>query len=418
MDSSLDMVVVGAGPAGQMAAIAAAERHLRVIVVEQMPRPSLKLIASGGGRANLTRTAGRADFEAAFGRQGRFIGPALGGLGPEALRAFLAHLGVPTRADEQGRVYPASQRARDVAEALGRHQRGLGVQLLLGRRVAALDVRDGTLGGVVVDNGESLAAPCVVLACGGRSWPSLGGTGGGYDLARQAGHTVTALTPALVPLVAREPWVASLAGVSLADARVRIALSGQPKAGVRGDVLFTHRGLSGPAVLDLSGDVAQRLARGRDVPLEIEPIAGMDRRRWDVEILAWRSGQGRRQVGTLLQQRLPRSLADALCELAGVRPQTVAAELPAGGRDALAALLGGLALNVAGTEGFEKAFVTRGGVKLKEVAPDTLESRVLGGLYIVGELLDLDGPTGGYNLQWAFASGHAAGRAAGGRQPV
>ena len=401
-----------------MAAIMAAQRHRRVVVVEQMPRPSLKLLASGGGRANLTRMRDHAAFETAFGRQGRFIGPALDLLGPSQLRECLARFGVPTRADDQGRVYPAGGRARDVADALLRQQRQLGVQLRLGRKVVALDVQAGALHGIILDDGERLAGPRVVLACGGRSWPSLGGTGGGYDLARQAGHAVTALTPALVPLVTREPWVASLAGVALADARVRIALGGQPKAGVRGDLLFTHRGLSGPAVLDLSGDVAQRLARGCDVPLQIEPVAGMDRARWDQEMLAWRSGRGRRQVATLLQQRLPRSLADVLCGLAGVRPETVAAELTARGREALAALLGGLGLAVAKTEGFEKAFVTLGGVKLKEVAPDTLESRLLAGLYLVGELLDLDGPTGGYNLQWAFASGHAAGRAIGERQPV
>jgi hypothetical protein len=231
-------------------------------------------------------------------------------------------------------------------------------------------------------------------------------------LARQAGHSILEPLPALVPLVTRERWPARLAGVAIPGARVWIALPKQSKAGVTGDVLLTHAGLSGPAVLDISGDVARLLHRGKPVPVRIELVAGMDASQWDRQLEAWRGTAGRRRVANLLQERLPASLCRMLCELAGLEEQTTAARLPGPARDTLARLLGGLELTVTATEGFESAFVTRGGVKLQQVNPDTLQSRCLPGLYLAGELLDLDGPSGGFNLQWAFASGWLAGKSA------
>ena len=457
---AFDVAVVGAGPAGQMAAIAAAERGRRVVLLEQMPRPGLKLLASGGGRANLTHLADAAAFFAAFGRHGRFLAPALAALDPPGLRRFLDGLGVPTEAEADGRVFPASQRSSDVQAALGRRLRALGVEVRLrrravrlildGDRVRGLDVRrlaprggraqeiprggsphppraqDNALpcGGVArpVRAGEPgpsgspspavrFAADRVILACGGRSWPGLGGTGGGYALARQAGHTLVEPVPGLVPLVVGEPWPARLAGVALAGARVWIDRPAFRKAGVAGDVLFTHRGVSGPAVLDLSASVAGLLAEGGPVPVCVEPVAGMDADRWAGLLDVWRTSAGRRHVATLLAERLPASVGRMVCELAGVAAETPAGRLGAAGRHSLAGTLGRLELTVTGTEGFGVAFVTRGGVSLKEVDPHTLASRRVAGLHFAGEMLDLDGPSGGFNLHWAFASGRLAGGA-------
>ncbi len=414
--SEYDIVVVGAGPAGQMAAIAAAGASLRVAVLEQMPRAGLKIIASGGGRANITRMVEPAEFESAFGRQGRFISPAMDAMPPTALCEFFERLGVPTVVDDDLRVYPASQRAVDIESALLNRMDSLGVVLQCCCRVDGLLIKGGRLAGVELSGGGLVKSQAVVLACGGRSYPALGGTGGGYRLANQAGHTIVEPTPSLVPLVTRESWPAELAGVAVHGARIRIALPKQPKAGVVGDVLFTHRGLSGPAVLNISGNVSRLLAAGKPVPLQIELVAGMDAAAWRRELDSWRHNSGQRRVVNLLQLQLPGSLCSVLCEQAGVAEEVTAAELPAACRDSLAVMLGGLELTAATTEGFDTAFVTRGGVKLKEVSPDTLESRKLPGLYIAGELLDLDGPTGGYNLQWAFASGWLAGRSAAKKQ--
>lgn len=408
-ENDFDLAVVGAGAAGQIAAIAAAEGGKDVVLLEQMPRAGMKLRVSGGGRANLTKMLGRAEIEEAFGRQGRFTGPALESMGPAKLREFMAELGVETVEDDHLRVHPATQRAVDVQYALGRRIEQLGVRVKLNGLVSRLVLKDGRLVGVETSK-ERIHAERVLLACGGRSWPKLGGTGGGYALARQAGHTIIEPMPALVPLVTRERWPAKLAGVSLGAARVWIALSGQSRAGITGGVLFTHRGLSGPAVIELSGTVAQLLRRVRCVPLRMELQAGMDASRWNREMESWRVSAGRRLVVGLLREKLPASLARQLCRLAGLGEQVTASQLSAGGRQTLSGLLGGLEVTVTGTEGFETAFVTRGGVKLREVNPETLQSRLLPGLYLAGELLDLDGPTGGFNLQWAFASGWLAGK--------
>jgi predicted Rossmann fold flavoprotein len=408
-ENEFDLAVVGSGAAGQLAAIAAAEDGKRVVLLEQMSRPGLKLLASGGGHANLTNMLKRAEFEEAFGRQGRFMEPALNVMAPTDLRRFLARLGVETIVDDQLHVYPASQRATDVQAALRDRIEHLGVQINLNCLVSRLWIEDGGLMGVETSDGQ-IQAQRVLLACGGKSYPELGGTGGGYSLAKQAGHSIAEPIPAMVPLVTQEPWPGKLAGVSLSKARVSIALPKQSKAGITGDILFTHRGLSGPAVINISGAVSQLHHRLGRVPIRIELIAGMDTSEWEREIESWRISSGKRLVLGLVREKIPASLARELFRLAGLDEQVTAAQLPTVGRKTLAGLLGSLELTVTGTDGFKIAFVTRGGVKLKEVDPKKLQSRFKPWLSLAGELLDLDGPTGGFNLQWAFASGWLAGK--------
>ena len=426
MTAPITVAVVGAGASGQLAAIAAAEGGAKVVLLEQLRRPGVKVLATGGGRCNLTNLTAAPAFVAAFGRQGRFMSHALDLLGPEALREFFARLGVPTVVEDDVYVFPATGRAADIQSALARRCDQLGVTLLPAHPVRGLwlENRDShhfpkdekmvtvpILRGVEVEGGERVEAGRVVLACGGKSWPELGGTGGGYGLARLAGHTIVEPTPALVPLVTREKWPEKLAGVSLARARVWIDLPRQSKVGLAGGLLLTHHGLSGPAILDLSGTVAVLLQKG-PVPIRIELLAGVDVAAWRGRFNEWRTAAGSRSVVSLLREHLPESLCLVLCEQAKVAVSTTAAQLPAGGRDALAGLLGALPFTVTETKGFDVAFVTRGGVKLSEVAPSTLASRLLPGLFFAGELLDLDGPCGGFNLQWAFASGYLAGRSA------
>ena len=409
-EAGFEVLVVGAGAAGQMAAISAAEQGRRVGLLEQMDRPGLKILASGGGRCNLTNLVTTEEFINAFGRSGRFMDPALQLMGPSGLRTFMDRLGLPTVAPDGCHVYPAGGRAIEVQAALRRRLDELGVELHTRTEVIRLRVESGRPCGVETKTGQRFAGKRVVLACGGRSWPRLGGTGGGYALAEQAGHKRVEPLPALVPLVTRETWPSRLAGVSLSKARVRIARPGHSRAGLVGDVLFTHRGVSGPVVLNLSGTVAS-LLRGRGpVPLRIELIAGMDAKRWVHRLDEWRREAGRRGVASVLRGYLPASVGGLLVELAGVNERTPVSQLTAEQRDTLADLLGGIELTVTDTEGFEVAFVTRGGVALGEVRPETLESRRLPGLYLAGEILNLDGPCGGYNLQWAFASGYLAGR--------
>ena len=432
------VLVVGAGPAGMMAAIAAAEAWQgagsaqgsrppapsspRVVLLEQLDRPGAKLVATGGGRCNLTNTLRPEAFMALFGRLGRFMAPALAVMDSHGLRQFLDGLGVPTHIREGRYVYPASESAKDVLAALRRRLQALGVEERRGVCVAGLWLGEvkpprssslprPVLRGVETSAGR-IAAARVVLATGGRSYPELGSTGAGYEMARQAGHTIVEPTPGLVPLVTRQTWPGELAGVALPQARVWIDLPKCSKAGVTGPVLFTHTGLSGPAVLDLSADVGAMLARREAVPIRLDFAPGTSAHDWLARFDAWQASGGPKMIGELLADHVPRSVAKLLCELAGVRPSDRPTYVSRELRRALAAALAGASLEVTGTEGFGKAMVTRGGVSLQEIDPRTLESKRLPGLHFAGEVLDLDGPCGGFNLQWAFSSGFLAGTSA------
>jgi predicted Rossmann fold flavoprotein len=393
-----------------MAAIAAAQAGCDVMILEHMPRVGQKLLATGGGRCNLTNTADVDAFLAGFGRQGRFILPALEAMDPPSLREFFEDLGVPTEADEEGHVFPISQSAAAVLSALVRRCDQLHVRTRLRTAAAELIVENGQVVGVAKDVGR-IAARCVVLAAGGQSYPKLGSNGSGLEIARSAGHSIVPPVPALVPLVIQEPWVGRCTGISV-RARIWLDIPGRPKAGVTGDILFTHRGLSGPCVLDISGEAAALLARGKSVPLRLELVSGVTAAQWTHRLAEWRTTLGRRRLHTLVAQYMPARLATELCAAAGIGEDDHAAHILAPAARKLVELLTATPLTVVGTEGFEAAMVTRGGVALKEVDPHTLASRLVRGLYFAGEVLDLDGPCGGYNLQWAFSSGFLAGRSA------
>jgi len=406
------VAVVGAGPAGLMAAISAARQNARVTLCEQMPQPGLKLLATGGGRCNLTNTLAADELMARFGRDGRFMRHALDLMPPGRIREFFASIGVPTHAPDGFHVFPRSESAADVLAALRRACSELSVRMLVHRRVDALRLSDGAAAGLETADGP-LTADCVILATGGKSYPSLGATGSGYDIARKAGHSITEPVPALVPLVSRERWPRECAGATLSPARIWIDLPRHGKGGRTGDILFTHQGVSGPAALDLSGDVSRLLQQRPDVPVCIDITPGTPAADWMARFDAWHKTAGRKMIRTLLDRHMPASLAEVVCSLANVAAQAHPAEVTRAQRQALARLVTQLPLAITGTEGFARAIVTRGGVSLKEVDPRTLQSRVVQNLFFAGEMLDLDGPTGGYNLTWAFAGGWLAGQRAG-----
>jgi predicted Rossmann fold flavoprotein len=401
-----DVIVVGGGPAGLTAAIAAAGRGARVVVCERLAKPGLKLLASGGGRCNLTNTLAPEDFVSRLGRHGRFALPAVEGFGAKQLRAFLRERGVWTESRDGFRVYPSSERAADVLSALLGECAKRGVTVQTGTAVLGLAIEEGRVAGVVTASG-SLAACAVVVACGGSGRPDLGGTDDGYALARAAGHTVRTPVPALVGLTTKETWLRACAGVSLDRARVTVDVP-RKRVSAEGDILVTHQGISGQAALDVSGTVSELLESRPAVPLVVSLVAPVGRSDWAGDLDGWRAAEGRRSVAGLLADRLPRSLARALCVRAGAG-SVRAGHLPRAVRDRLADLLVALPLTAVGTGGFARAMVTRGGVSLKEVDPTTLASRITSGLFFAGEVLDIDGPSGGFNLQWAFSSGWLAG---------
>lgn len=406
------VAIVGAGPAGLMAAIAAAAGGAETLVLERMERPGLKLLASGGGRCNLTNLAPPAEFMARFGRQGRFLQPALAELDAAGLRQFFADRGVPTQAADGFHVFPVAEDARAVLDALLREAARQGVTLRTRCEVRSLEPRPGGGFRLRLAGGTAVAATAVILAAGGCSYPGLGANGSGFELARGLGHTLVPPVPALVPLVTAEEWPRTLTGITFPDVALRIALSRCRQMEWRGALLFTHRGISGPAVLDASGEVAALLAAGEaTVPLHISFRPGRTPAAWREELARWRRGQGAKLLRTLLAGELPAAVAEVFAQMAGAAEERVA-RLTRDQEGRLAEALAATPVTVTATEGFARAMATRGGASLKEVDPRTLESRRVPGLFLAGEVLDVDGPCGGYNLQWAFSSGQLAGRQA------
>ncbi|MSP15228.1 MAG: NAD(P)/FAD-dependent oxidoreductase [Myxococcales bacterium] len=411
-----DLVVVGAGPAGITAALAAAKRGRRVTLLEKAARPGVKILISGGNRCNLTHDCEAAEIAKAYGRAGgRFLGHALRELGPRELRAWVESLGVATKVEPGGKVFPVSDRAVEVRDALEAELTHAGVEFVGSAAVEAVEREGETF--VVVTADRELRAPRLVLAVGGRSYPKVGTTGDGYAFARALGHTVTTTAPALVPLVTTTTWVRELSGVTLED--VVMTLSAPANTGAkrpitqRGALLFTHFGLSGPAPMNLGGSVAEQLVGSvASVTIAINFLPTTERKELDARFVTAMKDADPRLVRTAVTELLPRRVAEMLCEQANLAPNLLLAQFGAAARARLLDALFATRLSIAGTRGFDFAEVTRGGVPLDEVDPATLQSRRVPGLYLAGELLDLDGPIGGYNFTAAFATGALAGRCA------
>ncbi len=402
----MPVVIVGGGAAGLMAACFAGGKGRRVVLLEKTRQGGKKIVIAGGGRCNVLPS--QVDVSRYVTASSPNTLRRMLRLWPlaEQIRFFEDVLGVPlVREEETGKLFPASQRAQDVRDALFRYARSRGVEVRTDTRlVDATPHADGTWH-LALDGGASLTAAAVVLATGGLSVPNTGSTGDGLRIAQKLGHTVHPTYAALTPLLAEGAPHASLSGISL-TARVRVP---QARFDTSGGFLFTHRGYSGPTVLDASHHATQPHARGETAPAIEVQWTEHDAQAWD-DLL--QNGTG--QVAPTIRQHLPARLADALVNEAGVPPGRTHAELRRDERRRLVDVLARYPLPVTGDEGYRKAEVTGGGVALGEVDPKTCESRLHPGLFLCGELLDCFGPIGGYNFFWAWATGRAAGLGAAG----
>lgn len=414
--SNWDVIVIGAGAAGLLAATAAGERGRRTLLLEKTARIGTKILISGGARCNVTHATDPRGIVTAFGRSGRFLHSALASLGPQDVIRWLAAEGVRTKSEPDGKVFPVSNRAADVRDAFLKRMRRSGVQLGCEQPVQGLGYQRDHWQVSTRNHGYHAAA--VIVACGGQSYPQCGTTGDGYAWLRQLGHTIQTPRPALTPLLTREPWVRPLQGITVPDVGVRIlpptALDASPRqqrravlASARGSLLWTHFGLSGPVILNVS-----RAVSGHPHPAELAVVCDLlpdwPETACAAELDTYCRTRGRSELNGWFQARLPRRVADRLVDhagLSGVR----AADCSRRQRGQLVALVKQLVIRLSGVRGFRQAEVTAGGVSLSEVDSRTMQSRLLPGLYVVGELLDLDGPIGGYNLQAAFSTGWLAG---------
>jgi predicted Rossmann fold flavoprotein len=411
-----DVVVVGAGAAGLLAAARAAELGRRTLLLEKNRKPGVKILMSGGTRCNLTHDTDRRGIIEAFDKQGRFLHSALAALGPRELVELIEAEGVATKIEDTGKIFPVSNRATDVLDALLRRLRRSGATLSLDERLTSLEVAPP--GFRLLTAREMISADRVIVTTGGKSYPGCGTVGDGYGWAKALGHTIVAPRPALTPVASSEAWISSLRGITLPDVEVRVIesqiASDDRRAALdrrRGSFLFAHFGLSGPAPLDIS-----RTISGHPDPKSLKLVCDFHPA-WNDERLAAAiqqecSSAGKREIASVVCQWLPHRLAETLLQISGLRSEQRAAEMSKVDRSKLVRAIKHQAISVSGTLGFEKAEVTAGGLSLDEIDSRTMQSKLVPNLYFAGEVLDLDGPIGGYNFQAAFSTGWLAGQSA------
>ena len=407
------VIVVGAGAAGLLAAGEAARQGAGVTLLEKMKYPGRKLGITGKGRCNLTNEDSVEEFISHFGRNGRFLRQAFDRFFSNDLVELLGRLGVATAIEQGGRIFPVSERALDVVEALAHFARDAGVITRSNVRVTKLLVKENRVVGVRTS--EDLPADAVIIATGGLSYPATGSTGDGYKLAEQVGHTVIPARPSLVPVETSGDIAPRLQGLSLKNVTAKVLVDGKKRAKEFGEMLFTHFGLSGPIILRLSRGIVDALSDNRTVTVSIDLKPALSESKLDARLLRDIEEHGKQQFHTLLKGLLPAKLIPVCIDLTGIAPDKPANQISAVERKRLLAWLKDFRFQVTSPRPWEEAIITAGGVSTKEIDPRTMASRIIKGLYFAGEVIDIDGSTGGYNLQAAFSTGWLAGHSAGRR---
>jgi predicted Rossmann fold flavoprotein len=390
-----------------MAVTHAAERGRRVLLLEKGKKPGVKILMSGGTRCNITHDCDNRGIVEAFGPNGKFLHSALAYFGVKETVQYFHDEGVMTKIEETGKIFPVSDRALDVLQALLRRLTRSGATLAITEPAKEIDAIDG--GFRITTPLRTITAPKVLITTGGLSFPGCGTTGDGYGFAKKFGHTIVPTRPSLVPVTVDVDWVKDLSGLTMPDVTVRVMLEAKALASRRGSLLFAHFGLSGPVALDVSRAVSGH-GKPRELALEFDLLPGVPEADVQNYLQAESLAQGKKQLASVLAEKLPRRICDHLLTLTGQAVDRRAAALSKPDRLALSAAVKRLRVPVKGTLGYEKAEVTAGGVTLDEVDSRTMQSKLQPGLYFAGEVLDLDGWIGGYNFQSAWSTGTLAAR--------
>jgi len=404
--SACDVLVIGGGAAGMMAALQAAYAGANVILLEKNEKLGKKIYITGKGRCNVTNVADTEDFFKQVPRNAKFLNAACRQFTHEDVTALLDMLGTPTKVERGGRVFPVSDKASDVTKALHHGMKDAGVQVELNCEIAHVR-REGNLWAADFAQGGTLRARSVIVATGGMSYPSTGSTGDGYRFAKENGHSVTPLKASLAGLTIDETWPRLLQGLSLKNVRV------QAKAGKKaiydelGEMLFTHFGVSGPLIIELSSHMPDDFGCV-NVTLDMKPA--LDSEQIDLRLQREFAENTRKQLSSVLMALMPARMGPVFAQLCGMTPETPVNQITREQRLTIGRMLKALPLRVTGTRPIEEAIVTRGGVEVKEINPGTMMSKLAPGLFFAGEVLDVDAHTGGFNLQIAFSTGALAGK--------
>jgi len=402
------VIVIGAGASGIMASISSARNGYDVTLLEKLPKIGAKLKATGGGRCNLTNRLSKDDFMNSFGKEGRFMTPALDKLDYKSLQQFFDDIGVKTHSPDGFRVFPVGHNSTTIINALKDEMARVGVIVKTSTIVKDLEIKDEKVVGVQTEI-ETILADAVIIASGGLGYPILGSDGDGYRFAKLAGHKITELNPAMMPLKTKENWGSNCRADTIAKVELRVNIKKYKKLHAIGDLIFTKNGIRGPVVLDFSREITPLLSKYNEVPLLMNLTKGLNEEQIRVYFREKLSENHNLTALELTKTLLPTSVSIELCKLANASDTITFKKLSGNIRDKLIKLLAWTPLTIIGHDGFKMAMITRGGVSLKEVNPNSMQSKKIDGLYFCGEVLNLDGPCGGYNLQWSFSSGFLAG---------
>ena len=409
---SAEMVIIGGGAAGLMAGATAAKRGLNTVILEKMPRPARKMMITGKGRCNVTNACFELDeLIANVPSNGRFLYSAFSAFMPYDTMALVEEQGVPLKIERGNRVFPVSDKAVDVVDAMVRYARQCGAVIEQGT-AAALVVEDGRVTAVELENGKRIDCDAVAICTGGMSYPQTGSTGDGYALAQSVGHTVTPLAPSLIPLVCSNHFIPRLQGLSLKNTGLRVLDGEREVYRDFGEMLFTHYGVSGPMVLSASAHMKRPEQKNYRLVLDLKPA--LDEKKLDLRLQRDFKENNNKDFINSLSKLLPNKLIPVIVGLSEIEPSAKCNSITREQRLRLVQLLKHLTLDVTGFRPIEEAIVTSGGVNVKEVNPKTMQSKLLPNLYFAGEVLDVDAYTGGFNLQIAFSTGYLCGENIGG----
>jgi len=404
----LDVIVVGGGAAGMMAALQAAWAGAKVLLLEKNEKLGKKIYITGKGRCNVTNIADTEDFFHQVPRNAKFLNAAVRQFDHDDVTSLLAMLGTETKVERGGRVFPVSDKASDVTRAFARGMKDAGVQVELNTAVSHIRKEEGGFA-VELAQGGALHAKSVVIATGGMSYPSTGSTGDGYAFARENGHTITPLSGSLVGLTMDEKWPTLLQGLSLKNVRVSAQMGKKKIYDELGEMLFTHFGVSGPLIIELSSHMPEDFS-AVSVTLDMKP--GLTAEQIDQRLQREFAENIRKQLSSVLVMLMPARMGPVFASLCGLSPEQPINQITREQRMVIGRMLKALPLPVVGTRPITEAIVTRGGVEVREIAPGTMMSKTAEGLFFAGEVLDVDAHTGGFNLQIAFSTGALAGRSA------
>lgn len=405
-----NVVIIGGGAAGMAAAIGAAGAGHQVSVYEKNEKLGKKIYITGKGRCNVTNGCDVEDFFGHVVTNGKFLYSAVYGFTNQDVMDLLEECGCPLKIERGERVFPVSDKSSDVISALAGKLRKERVSVSLNEPVKEILTEDGRVAGILLEkSGRRVSADAVIVATGGLSYPATGSTGDGYRFARELGHTVTALSPALVPFVCAEEDVKRLQGLSLRNIEVTVRNGKKTLWKEFGEMLFTHFGVSGPVVLSASS-YAAKVIKKTPLLMEIDLKPALSKEQLDARVLRDFSEAKNRQFKNALNHLYPSKLIPVMVERSGIDPEKQVNEVTAAERARLVELTKAFRVTLTGLRGFNEAIITQGGVQVKEVNPSTMESKLVRGLYFAGEVLDLDAVTGGYNLQIAWSTGMLAGR--------